>query len=332
VLITLIMLVRALAAQWTCDELVSESLKCPLNYQFEYLPVDGRNLYFETYTPTRSLATEDTIPLIVLHGGPSFTHFPYLPLKYIACATGQPVILYDQMGCGNSTHVVNVSKNAPELLTIPYYVHELQTLLDHLPYNTVNLLGHSWGSMLAMEYLLRTPTNSISNVVLTGTLASIQQWQDTIFQSYIPKLPPIYQRVINLTLQNQNWDDVQFQAVTNYFSSLYLSKIIPSPDCMETALKTANMEIYVAMNGPTEFVNLGNLKNWDIRSKLPNIQKRVLVMRGEDDESTLETSKTVSDGIPGATLYQVANAGHLPWFDNGDEFITVISKWLLHFK
>lgn len=329
-LYVMLIFITPLCAQWICEDLVSDSLKCVLDFQDGFISVDGRNLYYNLYTP-RS-ATKKTgapsIPLIVLHGGPSYTHFSYLPLKYIACHTGQPVILYDQMGCGNSTHVVNVSKNAPELLTIPYYVHELQTVLNHFGFDSVNILGHSWGSMLTLEYLLRVPNNTIRNVVLAGALASIPEWQDTIFQNYIPKLPPIYQRVINRTLQNQNWDDAQFQAVVAYFSGLYLAKVSPNPDCMLWAAETANLEIYVAMNGPAEFVTTGLLQNWDVRDKLKTIQKRTLVMRGEDDESTYQTSKTISDGIPGAVLYQVSNSGHLSWIDNGDEFITAISTWL----
>ena len=66
-----------------------------------------------------------------LHGGPSFTHNYILPLKLLA-ASGYPIILYDQAGCGLSTNgVTDVTKTAPHLLTIEYVYNTLRRVYIH---------------------------------------------------------------------------------------------------------------------------------------------------------------------------------------------------------
>lgn len=68
---------------------------------------------------------------------------------------GYPVIFYDQAGCGESTWVENPSETHPHLLTIEYYISELEALLLHLKIDQFYLYGSSWGSMLAQEYAIK---------------------------------------------------------------------------------------------------------------------------------------------------------------------------------
>ena len=63
--------------------------------------VEGRIPFrgFETWY--RDVGQEAGVPLLCLHGGPGSTHSYFEPLEQLA-AGGQQVVLYDQLGCGNS--------------------------------------------------------------------------------------------------------------------------------------------------------------------------------------------------------------------------------------
>ena len=50
------------------------------------------------------LKTSDKTPLICVHGGPGATHNYLLPISLIYEDHGIPVVMYDQIGCGKSTH------------------------------------------------------------------------------------------------------------------------------------------------------------------------------------------------------------------------------------
>lgn len=71
----------------------------------------------------------------------------------------------DQAGCGESFQVEDVEKETPQLLTIEYYVNELQTIVDELvgKKKPFYICGSSWGTVLAQEFALTCPTGLIIN-------------------------------------------------------------------------------------------------------------------------------------------------------------------------
>jgi proline-specific peptidase len=93
------------------------------------------------------------VPLICLHGGPGFPHSYLLPMSLVLTDYGVPVVMYDQIGCGDSTRFPDRMGDAtlwnPEL-----FVAELENLKQALGIKTFDLLGQSWGGMLAAHVRL----------------------------------------------------------------------------------------------------------------------------------------------------------------------------------
>ena len=110
-------------------------------------------------------------PLLCLHGGPGGTSDLFAPLDELA-TTGRSVVVYDQLGSGRSER-----RTDPSLWTIETYLDELATVRAQLGLDHVHLLGHSWGGMLALEYLLTKPAG-VRSLILASTLASTQMWCD----------------------------------------------------------------------------------------------------------------------------------------------------------
>lgn len=65
-------------------------------------------------------------PLVVLHGGPGLSHNYVLPFEDLNTRFNIPVVLYDQIGIGESSHPKDVS---PEFWTVDLFVNELVNLL-----------------------------------------------------------------------------------------------------------------------------------------------------------------------------------------------------------
>lgn len=114
------------------------------------------------------------IPLVVLHGGPGLVHDYLLPLAGLAEKYNFPVIFYDQLGNGRSSHV----RHKPaSFWSIDIFVEELDNLIHKLAIQDgFNLLGHSWGGVLASEYLVRKQPSGLNKLVLSNPLASQQLW------------------------------------------------------------------------------------------------------------------------------------------------------------
>src|SRR5690349_11290357 len=85
-------------------------------------------------------------PFVVLHGGPDFNHHYLLPEMDRLAGTFR-LIYYDQRGRGRSSGDV-----VPEDVTIESEVDDLDRLRVKLGLDTMALLGHSWGCIVAMEY------------------------------------------------------------------------------------------------------------------------------------------------------------------------------------
>ena len=95
-------------------------------------------------------AERDAIPLLTLHGGPGFT--TTTSILWRRWPMSDPVVFYDQLGAGRSDQ-----PDDPRLWRIERFVEELAQLRAALRLERVHLLGQSWGTMLATEYMLTQP-------------------------------------------------------------------------------------------------------------------------------------------------------------------------------
>lgn len=129
---------------------------------------------YETYYKRFGDLTSTQIPLVVLHGGPGLVHDYLLPLAGLAEKHDIPVIFYDQLGNGRSSHI---SQKPASFWYIDVFVEELDNLIHKLAIqDKFNLLGHSWGAVLAIEYLIRKLPSGLTRLVLSNPLASQRLW------------------------------------------------------------------------------------------------------------------------------------------------------------
>ena len=84
-----------------------------INCKEDYFNTEHGKVYLLKYESENSTGT----PLIMIHGGPGFTHHYLEPLYTLA--NERPVIFYDQLGCGKS--------DIPKML----HIYLLNTLLKN---------------------------------------------------------------------------------------------------------------------------------------------------------------------------------------------------------
>lgn len=109
------------------------------------------------------------VPLVLLHGGPGIPAGAFAQL-ISRLGASRPVIRYDQIGCGRSDR-----PSDPSLWKVSTFVDELSLLREDLGLKQMHLLGHSWGGMLAIEYLLTKPAG-VRSLTLSSSLCSTRFW------------------------------------------------------------------------------------------------------------------------------------------------------------
>ena len=133
-------------------------------------PVEGRIPFRGHETWYRIVGDGPGVPLLCLHGGPGSTHIGLAALE--ALADERPVVIYDQLGSGNSS-----KPSDPSLWTVALFAAELANVREALTLDRVHLFGHSWGGMLAQEYALGQP-DGLASLVLSSTLSSAALWRE----------------------------------------------------------------------------------------------------------------------------------------------------------
>jgi proline iminopeptidase len=260
-------------------------------------------------------------PLLTLHGGPGAGHNYLLPLA--ALAEGRPVIFYDQLGCGKADSPADES-----IYTIPRAAAEVDAVRKALDLDRIVLFGHSWGSMLAIEYLCEGRGRGVEKLILGGALASVPQ-ANAGMQRLIAQMPG-GARLKALEAAHQE-SSPEYEKLTDQFYHLYVSRADPWPPELLESLDVASKSIaYRVMNGPNEFTIIGTIKDWDRRKDLAALKLRIptLITTGDSDEVTLDCHETIHRAIPGSKLEIFKGCGHMTMNDKPAEYVASLRRFM----
>ena len=253
--------------------------------------------------------TSGLTPLVVLHGGPGACHNYCEPIADLIAPSGRAVVLYDQLGCGDSTLLPDKPK---EFWTPELFMEELTLLLSHLGIEqNYILLGQSWGGMLAMQFAIKKPTGLVG-LIVADSPASMKLWLSEA-NRLREELPAGVNEVLLRHEAAGSTDDPEYTAAVNVFYDRHLCRV-PVPECVLEGRRKQALDhtVYHTMNGPSEFHVVGSLKDWDITDELHRISVPTLLISGEHDEATPFIVKQIHDRIPGALWELFPESSHLP--------------------
>ncbi len=276
------------------------------------IAVDGHQVWY-----TR--VGEGGIPLLTLHGGPGAGHDYLESLEGLA--EHREVIFFDQLGCGQSDQ-----PDDPSLWRLERFVEEVETVRDALGLERIHLLGQSWGGWLGIEYMLHKPRGVVS-LVLASTSASIRQFVAEA-ETLKKRLPPEMYALMQRAEADQDYQNPEYLAAVDLFYRRHLCRLNPWPDALERSTRILDGNpVYLTMNGPNEFVVIGNLRDWDRTARLPEITVPTLVTVGRHDEITPNCARTIQEGIPGAQLRIFERSGHVAHLEETDAYLKTVSAF-----
>lgn len=192
--------------------------------------VDGLPEPCQTWYKVIGDLTTSTVPLIVLHGGPGACHEYLLPLADLTTSRAVPVVFYDQIGNGRSTHLPDKAGNE-KFWSVDLFRSEVDNLISHLGLEnrTIDMYGHSWGGMLAAVWASAVPSPSnLRRLVISNSLASMDAWRDgiTILRK---QLPSDVKEVLDRAEENKDFESPEYEAAVEVFYKRHLSLARPWP-------------------------------------------------------------------------------------------------------
>ncbi|PCI32671.1 MAG: proline iminopeptidase [Alphaproteobacteria bacterium] len=282
-----------------------------------YIPVDGGRIWYRL-NGAEHLGKKPA--LIVMHGGPGGTHRGNM--SYVALADHYPVILYDQLGTGNSDH-----PEGRENWTVDHFVSEIEAIRKALDLKQVIIVGHSWGGTLAAEYAITNP-DGLKGTILSSPLISTPQWiADN--QAWIDRLPKEVAKTLRHHIAAGTQGHPDYKAAEKMFYSQHMCRQSPCPNRhYRRDGPTWNADMYVYMWGTSDFYATGTLRDYDISGRLPEILSPTLMICGEFDEAAPETCKKYARTIVGAKTVIVPESGHATMAENEPFYLKTVRDFL----
>ena len=247
------------------------------------------------------------VKCLLLHGGPGSSH------DYLECfesflpQAGIEMYYYDQLGAGNSDRPEDES-----LWNLDRYLDEVEEVRQGLALTDFVLYGHSWGGILTMEYALRYQHDGhlraivISNMVssIDAILASAAKWKGILPADILRKVDEIEEK--------EDWDNPEYEKIMmDHLYPKMVCRLQPWPEPVTRGFRLMNQQIYVQMQGHSEFVVTGNLRGWTCHDRLHNITLRTLVIGAQNDEVTPEDCKKMAEVLPNAEVVICPQGSHM---------------------
>jgi proline iminopeptidase len=257
-------------------------------------------------------------PVILLHGGPGFSSFYLKSLE--ALGDDRPVVRYDQLGGGKSDRLSDTAK-----FNIAHFVAELDSLRSHFGYEQFHVYGHSWGTILAVEYYKVHPERVIS-LTLGSAALDMKAWERNT-RRLVGTLSDSSQRAIRTREAEGKFDAPDYQAALGEFYSLYVWRKPVQAD-LDSTMSTVSTDIYMYMQGPSEFTVTGTLKGYDATPFLRQIKVPTLFTVGEFDEADVATIQRQGALVPGARVVVIPGAAHITSWDNPEANTAAVRTFL----
>lgn len=259
-------------------------------------------------------------PLLAIHGGPGMPHDYLEPLAELT-TSGRRIVLYDQLGCGQSDHLPGPADYTPDL-----FVQELATIRRALGLHTVHLYAHSYGGVIALNYMLTQPVGVLS-LTLADTFPSVPALVAG-WHGLLKALPPDVQQSIRDSHETGVRDD---PAAAETFQAHFVDRHVlrgPMTDGLVRSFQKMGGEVYATMHGPRWFQATGTYRDWDVTSRLGEISVPTLVLCGRADQCVPALSEALQKGIPRARLHIFEQSAHLPLLEENAAHQQVLTAFL----
>ena len=145
-----------------------------------FVDANGVMIYYEEFGNGK--------PLMIVHGGPGATHDYFLPYL-LPLARHYRLIFIDERGSGKSERLEDVKQ-----YTVENMVEDVEAVRKALGLGKMNLLGHSYGGVLAQAYALKYQEN-LSHLVLCSTFPSTSMMNEVFVKIKENMSPGLRERI-----------------------------------------------------------------------------------------------------------------------------------------
>ena len=273
--------------------------------------VEARGLSFAVY---HSPEVAGVPPLVCINGGMLYSHAILWPALAPLAATRQ-LILYDQRGRGASG-VPPALRNS----RIEYDAGDAAAIRESLGIARWDMLGHSWGGGISMLAASRDPMG-VRRLVLVNAVGATSAWISSLHPGALARLTGVERETLAaLDPRVLHADDPAVHAEYSraiypaYFADHDFAALFRPPH--EASATGAAVAARLRRDG------------YDWRESIRAIAARTLLVHGAQDLLVPRLAEETAALIPRASVRIIDRAGHNPFFEQPEEFFSIVREFL----
>lgn len=287
------------------------------------IPIETPKGKFKVWT--KRFGNNQRMRLLLLHGGPGSTHEYFECFESFLPSEGIEFIYYDQLGS-----VYSDQPGDSDLWTVSRFVEEVEQVRQALGLNKDNfyLLGHSWGGILAMEYTLKHQEH-LKGLIISNMMASCPEY-DAYAENVLAKQmdSAVLEEIRSLEAKGEFQNPRYMELLIPHYYMKHICRLREWPDPVNRAFTRMNQEIYVIMQGPSEFGISGRLENWDRKADLKDIAVPTLVIGAQHDTMDPEHMQWMSKQVQKGSYLYCPNGSHMCMYDDQDAHLKGLIKFI----
>jgi len=270
-------------------------------------------------------------PVVIIPGGPGGAHLPYR--SFDSLAKNFTVVYFDAFGRGKS----DTAKDVKEY-SLARDIEDLEGLRITLHYDKWNVIGHSYGGLVAQGYALKYPSH-VSHLVLANTFHSFVMWQendDNSNHEIKENYPDIWEQLMKIRNEGQISSDIRHQQLYSqvpygflyaynpeHFESKPNVRVMPYPNPF-------NAKLYYQMVGKDgDFIVGSDIGTFDYRKDLKKLAMPVLIYGGRYDRVAVPSMMIkYKDYCPQAKFVMFEHSGHNPQVEEPGVLFPLLMQFL----
>jgi proline iminopeptidase len=284
----------------------------------EYVVVNGTRLWFESEGTGQAL--------VLIPAGPGVPHGYFHP-HLSPLAKTQRVVYYDAFGTGKSDRAKRDQK-----YTFARDVENIEGLRKALKLGKIDVLGHSYGGMVAQAYALRYP-ESVRRLILADSSwggAMSQAHRNNALSELRDQYPETYERVMKIHAQGIHTCSKEYRDADDappgfllFYNNSAFQDLIGTAD-------PPDPKVLCAIEGEDyDFVAGSEMAKLDFHKQLRNLRMPMLILSGRFDRGMLPRyAVQFKTYAPKAQFVMFEKSGHFPFIEEPEEFIRVVADFL----
>ena len=276
---------------------------------------------------TKRVGDNPAIKVLTLHGGPGLTHEYYEIAEEYFAAENIEFYYYDQLGSYFSDQPDDSS-----LWVTERFVEEVEQVRKALNLTSDNfyLYGHSWGGILAIEYALKYQEN-LKGLIISNMVPSIPDYNTYAEEVLSKQLDPDVLKEIRVIEDAKDYDNPRYMELLiphHYEKHILRIPAAEWPDAINRTFDHLNPNVYVLMQGPSEFRASGRLEKWDRKADLSKIKVPTLTIGGKHDSMDPEQMKWMAGELQNGRYLYCPNGSHWSMYDDSETYFEGLVKFI----